>query len=123
MLVTRAGSEELARVTESNELRPMVSGQFVRLEQQSVLIRIPVQRDPQGFRSEIGQLIRVPEGEVLAVDRREFSAAKTGLTVGAGVAVTGFLLWQVFDVFSDSRRTPPDPDLSLIPILSWIFGR
>jgi len=114
LLVTRAGSEELARVTESTELRPVVQGRFVGLQDRSLLLEVPVLRDPEGLRPQINQMIRIPEGEVLTVDRREFSRRKSvGLVAFSAGAVT-FLLTQVFDVFSDGPgRDGGDVDLSI----------
>ncbi len=121
LAVTRAGSEEVARVMETDQLRPTVRGELVGRDDDVVLVRIPVRRaaDPVagGFRLDLGQIVRIPEGEVLAVDRQQFSTTKTlGLAAGTA-AVVGFLLYQIFDVFRGSDGDGgPDPDLIRIPL-------
>ena len=111
LLVTRAGSQEVARIMDSNELRPTVRGQFMGREDRSLLIQVPVSRDPEGIRQNINQVVRIPEGEVLTVDRREFDRGKSALLVGGAVGVGVFLLTQIFDVFNDSSDPGDDPDL------------
>ncbi|MEX2466463.1 MAG: hypothetical protein WD995_06105 [Gemmatimonadota bacterium] len=112
LLVTREGSQEVAAVMDSNELRPSIRGQFVGREAESLLLRIPVSRDLEGMRPEIGQVVRIPEGEVLTVDRREFSKGKTAALLGGVAAAGAFLLVNIFDVFSDADpRDGGDPDL------------
>lgn len=111
LLVTREGSQEVARIMDSNELRPTVRGQFMGRDDQSLLLQVPVSRDPEGIRQNINQVVRIPEGEVLTVDRRQFSKGKTALVVGGAVAAGAFLLTQIFDVFNDSSDPGTDPDL------------
>lgn len=121
--VNREGGEELARTIESNEVRLEVSGQFEGLEQGSVLLRVPVVRDPTGQRPSIQQVVRLPEGDVLTVDRRELSVGKTAALVGIGAGAVGFLLTQVFEVFDDTNSGDDDVDLSLIPLINLLTGR
>jgi hypothetical protein len=111
LLVTREGSEEVARIMDSNELRPTVRGQFMGREGQSLLLQIPVSRDPEGIRQNINQVVRIPEGEVLTVDRRQLDRGKSALLVGGSVAVGAFLFNQIFDVFGSGGREGVDPDL------------
>ena len=119
--VTRAGAEEFARITASNELRVEVRGEYEGLQNGTLFLRIPVVRDPTGLRPPIQQVVRLPEAEVLAVDRRQLSVGKTAALVGVGVGAVGFLITQVFEVFSDSGRDPDDGDLSLIPLFNLLF--
>ena len=111
LLVTRAGSEEVARIMDSDELRPTVRGQFVSREGPSLLLQIPVSRDPEGIRQNINQIVRIPEGEVLTADRRQFDRGKTALIVAGGVAVGALLIQQIFDTFQDGGDSGTDPDL------------
>jgi len=120
LMVTRAGSEEVARAREVDELSPTVYGQLVRRESETVLLRIPVDQRTTaaqgGFRLDLGQVVRIPEGEVLAVARQEFSATKTLGLAAATAAAAGFLLYQIFDAFSDTGSDGDDPVLIRIPI-------
>jgi hypothetical protein len=111
LLVTREGSQEIARIMDSNELRPTVRGQFMGREDRSLLLQIPVSRDPEGIRQNINQVVRIPEGEVLSVDRRQFDTGRTALLVGGTAAVGAFLIQQIFDVFDEGRDPGTDPDL------------
>jgi hypothetical protein len=120
--MTREGGEELARILESNEIRVEVSGQFEGVERGSVLLRVPVVRDPTGSRPDIQQVVHLPEAEVLTVDRRELSAGKTAALVGVGVGAVVVLLTQVFEVFDDSGRGGDDPEVSLVPLFNLLFG-
>ena len=120
--VSRAGGEELARIIESNEIQMEVSGQYEGLQQGSVLLRIPLVRDPTGARPAIQQLVRLPAAEVLTVDRRELSVGKTAALVGAGAAATTYLLYAVFDVFSDPGRPGENVEITLIPLFNALLG-
>lgn len=120
--VSREGGEELARTIESNEIQLEVSGQFEGLERGSVLLRIPVVRDPTGLRPAIQQVVRLPEGDVLTVDRRELSVGKTAAVVAVGAGAVGFLLTQVFEVFDDTDPDGDDPQVSLIPLFNLLIG-
>src|SRR5690606_39794810 len=100
--------------TETMELRPLVQGRFVGFEDRSLMLEIPVVRDAQGLSPRINQMIRIPEGEVLTVDRREFSKGKTAGLVAVGAGGVAFLLTQGFDVFDDrNNRDPGDIDVSI----------
>lgn len=120
--VSREGGEELARTIESSEIQLEVSGQFEGLEQGSVLLRVPVVRDPTGLRPAIQQVVRLPEADVLTVDRRELSVGKTAALVGIGAGAVGFLLTQVFEVFDDTNSDGDDPQVSLIPLFNLLIG-
>jgi hypothetical protein len=115
IMVTRAGSEELARVQDENQLRPIVRGQFVERSADTLLLRVPVNtNDLSTRRVEIGQVVRIPEGEVLTVDRRELSVGKTAGLIAVGAGVGLFLLTQIFDVIGGGDDGDgPDPDLHL----------
>lgn len=120
--LSREGGEDLARTLESNEIRVEVSGQYEGMEQGSVLLRMPVVRDPTGARPEIQQLVRLSQLDVLTVDRRELSIGKTAAIIGAGAAGVGLLLFNVFEVFDDSGRGGDDMEISLIPLFNLLTG-
>lgn len=120
--LSREGGESLARTLESNEIDVDVSGRYEGMEQGSVLLRIPVVRDPTGVRPEIQQVVRLSQLDVLTVDRRELSVGKTAAIVGASAGALALLLTQVFEVFGDSGGDGTDPDLSLIPLLQLLSG-
>lgn len=87
LAVTREGGLELARVTGRDEVRPIVEGQLIGRESEALLIRVPERsrfNDPSAV--ELGQVVRVPIGEVLSIDQREFSRGRTALIIGGGMA-------------------------------------
>ena len=120
--LSREGAEDLARTLESNEIRVDISGQYEGMEQGSLLLRVPVVRDPTGARPDIQQVVRLSQLDVLTVDRRELSLGKTAAIVGVGAAGVGFLLFNVFEVLDDSGRNGDDMEISLIPLFNLLTG-
>ncbi len=109
LYLTRAGVEALDRdgaaQALSAELEPVLSGEFVRRTGADLYVRVPTVRRQVGFHSaQLGQDIRVPAGEIVQIERRELSKAKTGLLVGgAAAAIAGLIAF----ILNDARQ--PDP--------------
>lgn len=120
--LSRTGGEDLARTLESNEIRVDVAGEYEGLEQGTVLLRVPVVRDPTGMRPDIEQVVRISQLDVLTVDRRELSVGKTAAIIGVSAAGAGFLLYNIFEAFSGGGREGPDGEFSLIPLLQLMTG-
>lgn len=99
--VNEGGAEEaLTMVSE-----PVLSGEFVRRTGDDLFVRVPTVRRQVGFHTaQLGQDIRVPAGEIVQIERQEFSRAKTGLLVGGtAAAITGLIVF----ILNDARQ--PDP--------------
>lgn len=119
LTITRQGAFELSEVTEITAAAPVVRGEVVRTENGSLLLTVPVGNRRDGIHIVgLGSTIRVPVGEILGVERREFDAVRTGvLAVGtAGVAATVILV--IMDSFGTAGRPdgPVDPEETRVPI-------
>ncbi len=67
------------------------------------------------------QTIRVPQGEILSMERRELNKVGTGFLVGGAVAAGAFIVFGIIDAFgSPAVGEGGDPPEDL---LSVVFGR
>ena len=106
--VNEGGAEEALSVVSE----PVLSGEFVRRAGDDLFLRVPTVRRQIGFHStQLGQDVRVPAGEIVQIERREFSKAKTGLLVGGAAAViTGLVVFILNDARQPDVVNPPfDP--------------
>ncbi len=116
LYLTRAGVEAVnqggAEEALSTVFEPVLAGEFVRRTDAELFVRVPTVRRQVGFHSaQLGQNIRVPAGEVVQVERRELSRARTGLLVGgSAAAITGLIVFILNDARQPDVVTPPfDP--------------
>lgn len=118
--VTRQGAAELTAVTANDELVPVLSGTVVGLEGSDLLIHVQVASRQVGFHAVgLEQTLRVPTGEILAVERKEFSAANTGLLAVAAAGASTALLLGIIRAFGQTSEGPVGPEdfhLLTIPI-------
>ncbi len=113
LVVTREGGAELAAVTGRDEVLPMVEGQLIGRESEALLVRVPDRsrfNDPSAV--ELGQVVRVPVGEVLSIDQREFSRQRTALIVGGGMAAVILALRWSGGEGGSSRMPGNGPELN-----------
>jgi hypothetical protein len=128
LLVTREGATELREVTEIGAEVPTLTGTIVEIEDQEILLRVPVAQRQAGFHTvSLDQTIRVPSGEILQVERRDFDRGKTALFVGATVAVSAFVITSIMKAFGGDSSNPGDPPPVEIriptPLISIPIGR
>tara|TARA_B110000116_G_scaffold223548_1_gene202788 strand:+ start:116 stop:619 length:504 start_codon:yes stop_codon:yes gene_type:complete len=127
VLITRAGAEELRTVTAIDNEVPLVDGTVAGIESDALLMSVPVGVRSEGFvTSAIGQVVRVPLGDIISLQRRELNSLATGLTIAGGVALmAGIVAIIVKPVMGEQRDPPFDPvDVSLsINIFSVLSGR
>lgn len=118
LMVTRAGAFELGELTEVSTAVPVVRGALVRMEEREVLLLVPLENRRVGFHTEeLGQTIRVPIGEILSVERREFDRTGTGLLAVGTAAVAAGVIFLIIESFGSSTRPGgPNPVESRIPI-------
>jgi len=106
---------------------PLVDGTVAGIESDALLMSVPVGVRSEGFvTSAIGQVVRVPLGEIISLQRRELNSLATGLTIAGGVALmAGIVAIIVKPVMGEQRDPPFDPvDFSLsINIFSVLSGR
>ena len=100
-------------VVELSELSPQIqealTGTLVGTNGDRVTLRVPVAARQEGFfRSPILQDIPVPTSEILSVERREFSSARTGLFVAGGAGVAAIIIGMIISG-SDSPDADPGP--------------
>jgi len=114
VFVTRQGALELEEVSEVNGPVPSLSGKLLAHEDRDVLIQVPVARRRDGFHSvNLAQTIRVPTGEIISAERREFDALGTSLLVAgtAGLATTVVLL--IMEAYGSAPSPGDDPPVDL----------
>jgi hypothetical protein len=128
VLVTRQGAFELSEVTEVEGEVPSVSGRIVTKEEREILLRVPVAQRRDGFHmTSLDQTIRVPVGEILQVERRDFDTGKTMLLGAGAVAGSAFIIISIMKAFGGdtSPGDGPSPEESWIPLplISVPIGR
>lgn len=88
-----------------------LSGAVDRRDADGLLLLLPSGYRPQGFHVEtLHQRVRVPETNVLRVERRELDRGRTALTAGAVGLAVGAIAWQAISSRSGGNTAPnPDP--------------
>lgn len=128
VLVTRQGAVELAEVTEVRWEAPVFDGTVVGLEEDDLLLQVPVGERQVGFlSSDLNQTIRVPTSEIVSFQRRRLNPVATGLSIaGAAGLGTLFVLYIVSEHRSgdDGSGGPPPVDFRLrMNVFSLSLGR
>ena len=125
-MVTRQGAFELSELTDVSAAIPVLRGSLVRVEDRTVLLRIPLENRQMGIHTEaLGQTIRVPAEEILSVERREFDGARTGLLAAASAAAAAGVIFMIMESFGggDSPDGPtPIESVISIPLFSLVVG-
>ena len=125
LMVTRQGAFELSEVTGVSATVPVLRGALVRVEDRTVLLRIPLENQQIGIHTEaLGQTIRVPAEEILSVERRELDGARTGLLAAASAAAAAGVIFMIMESFGGGNSPGPTPIESVIsvPLLSLLVG-
>lgn len=128
ILITRQGALELVEVTEVHGQVPSVTGQIVSQEDRDVLIRVPVGQRRDGFHMvALEQTIRIPAGEILQVERRDFDRGKTALLGVGFIAGSAFIITSIMNAIGGETNPQPDPGPGEtripIPLISIPIGR
>ena len=100
---------------------PVVRGEILGREANEILLSVPVGQRQEGFhRMQLNQTIRVPAVEIIRVDRREFSATRTGLLFGGGLGASVFLVKGIIQAFGevelDNPVDPPELNFNLFSV-------
>jgi len=110
VLVTRQGAAELREIIDVPGEVPSLTGRLEALEGRDVLLRVPVGQRQAGFHTvSLDQTIRVPAGEILLIERREFDRGRTALLVGGAVAASTFIIVSIMQAFGGDTSDPGDP--------------
>lgn len=119
ILVTRLGAEQFSQVTPEGVRSGVITGTMQGIENDDIILSVPVGERREGFMTAaLTQTIRVPMGEVLDVDRREFDGVGTGLIVGAAAALTAGIIFGIIEAFGASG-----PEGEEDPPVDFTFGR
>ena len=121
IMVTPEGVLELSEVTGVDLSNPVVRGEILGREANEILLSVPVGQRQEGFhRMQLNQTIRVPAVEIIRVDRREFSATRTGLLIGGGLGASVFLVKGIIQAFGevelDNPVDPPELNFNLFSV-------
>ena len=122
--VTRAGGAEIAEATGRDDAIPLIEGQLVERDAQTLTLRIPVGSPLDiGAVSNLGQVVRVPVGEILSIEEREFSRGKTALLIGGSTAAATLLVIAMMETFGGGTPIDPgDADVSIRSPRSIFFS-
>ena len=120
--VTEAGVEGFREVYEVGQALPRLRGTVMGRDGGDLLLAVEVAQRQVGFQA-IGleQTLRIPEGEILATERRSLNALATSAFVG--VVAGGVAAILSFILESEGEPAPPDPDPDLmVPLISVPVG-
>ena len=119
LVVTRAGAQDMAAFGGDGDDGPVpsVEGRFVGLEGGELLMRVPVSNSltTPGAVS-FDQMIRVPSGEIISIERREIDCAKTSLLLAGALGGAAFIVLGIMEAGGQSNDPPVDPDLYLFRV-------
>lgn len=121
--VTEAGAEGFREVYEVDEALPRLRGTIMGRDGGDLLLAVEVAQRQVGFQA-IGleQTLRIPEGEILATERRSLNGLATSAFVG--VVAGGVAAILSFILESEGEPLPPEPDVDLmVPLISVPVGR
>jgi hypothetical protein len=86
---------------------PQVRGTLVRRDQAGLSVLIPIANRQVGFlQSPIGRQVTIAPDAVIQIEERMLSKGRTALTLGAGAALVGTVIFFVLD---DARQATPTP--------------
>jgi len=118
VLVTRLGAEQFSQVAPEGLRSGVITGTMMGIEDDDIVMSVPVGERREGFMvSSLTQTIRVPIGEVLDVDRREFDGLATGAIVGVAAAGVATIIFGIIQAFGTG-----DPGDEGDPPVDFTFG-
>ena len=121
--VTQAGTEGFREILEVDQAVPSLRGTIMGRDAGDLLLAVQVARRQVGFQAVgLEQTLRIPEGEILATERRSLNALATSAFVG--VVAGGVAAILSFILESEGEPGPPDPDPDLmVPLIRVPLGR
>jgi hypothetical protein len=119
--LTRAAVATLPEEVAPTDLaRLYVNGRLEGREADSITVGIRVGAGSSVMpTSDLRQLVKVRTAEIVDLQRREFSAARTGLLVGAGVGVAAAVITLIFQAESSIEFGDPNDDTSRVPVFTF----
>jgi hypothetical protein len=99
-----------------------VAGRMEAQDADSVLLGIRIgSREPGMVAQDLRELVKVGSGQIVDVQLREFSGARTALTVGAGALAAGLIIRMIFVAESSEDVGDPDEEFSRVPVFTLPF--
>jgi hypothetical protein len=96
-----------------------LTGRIVGVEADSLVLRVPVSRAAGYGMQELRQDLHIPRGEIIDIERRQVSAARTTLTVAAAGGAAAALVILIMDASGNADADPGEgPDQMRFPLLS-----
>lgn len=109
LVVTREGSRELLEVIDDERAAPFIEGSVDRWDDADLVLRVSLPRRPEGLASRVlQQMIRVPTGEIVSMERRETDAFATGAVLAGAVAGSTALVLLIMEAWGESPDGPGD---------------
>lgn len=123
LYITQAGADGFREVYEVDSAVPSLRGTIMGRDAGDLLIAVQVAQRQVGFQAVgLEQTLRIPEGEILATERRSLNGLATSAFVG--VVAGGVAAILTFILESEGEPAPPDPDPDLmVPLISVPVGR
>ena len=121
--ITQDGAAGFREVYEVDAAVPTLRGTIVGRDGGDLLLAVQVAERQVGFQA-IGleQNVRIPEGEILATERRSLNALATSAFVGVVAGGVAAILTLILESEGEPGQPNPDPDL-MIPLISVPVGR
>ena len=115
---------ELSEIPDGGDLTPVVQGTLVGMEDDAVVVRVPVARRQQGFHTlSLGQSIRVPHDGIISAQLRVLDELKTVGVVSGTVAAAAVLIFVGLEIINPVPTTPgDDPPEFLLNLFSIPIG-
>ena len=121
--ITQDGADGFREVYEVDEAVPNLRGTIVGRDGGDLLLAVEVARRQVGFRAVgLEQTLRIPEGEILATERRSLNALATSAFVGVVAGGVAAILTLILESEGEPGQPDPDPDL-MVPLISVPVGR
>ena len=114
---------ELSEIPAGEDLAPVVQGTLVAMEDDAVVVRVPVARRQEGFHTlSLGQSIRVPYDGIISAQMRVLDELKT-VGVVSGTVAAAALIFVGLEVINPVPTTPDgDPPEFLLNLFSIPIG-
>jgi hypothetical protein len=98
-----------------------LGGRMESQEADTVVLGVRMPRDVGVVSQELRQMVKVGTGQIVDIQRREFSKPRTALLVGGAVIGAALIIGMIFGAEDAQHVGDPDEDLSRIPVISIPF--
>ena len=124
LFVDPAEVPELNEVPATEDLAPVVQGTLVGMEEDALVVRVPVTSRQEGFHTlTLGQSIRVPHDAIISAQLRVLDELKTVGFVSGTIAAAAALIFVGLEVINPAPTSPDDdPPEFLLNLISIPIG-